>query len=209
MSLTLYLLFRFPLFLASLNKQIHVKKEMHWAGIEPGPPAWQARILPLNHQCHIERLILMVAFLLNLSLQWQKKSGKWWTNNLGVRAPSPWSGSLGHYNMHLSCFVSRDGAAYRNFTLWLFSSNRILRSPSDQVKTWPFPCHLSLLYVWCTTAYLSDVSSTILEFSFNKDPQTLSSWLESNHLTVNSTKTLELSVGPCDYDYSLFLMMLE
>ena len=24
---------------------------MHWPGIEPGPPAWQARILPLNHQC--------------------------------------------------------------------------------------------------------------------------------------------------------------
>ena len=27
------------------------KKEMHWPGIEPGPPAWQARILPLNHRC--------------------------------------------------------------------------------------------------------------------------------------------------------------
>ena len=27
------------------------QKEMHWPGIEPGPPAWQARILPLNHQC--------------------------------------------------------------------------------------------------------------------------------------------------------------
>ena len=24
---------------------------MHWPGIEPGPPAWQASILPLNHQC--------------------------------------------------------------------------------------------------------------------------------------------------------------
>ena len=24
---------------------------IHWPGIEPGPPAWQARILPLNHQC--------------------------------------------------------------------------------------------------------------------------------------------------------------
>ena len=24
---------------------------MHWPGIEPRPPAWQARILPLNHQC--------------------------------------------------------------------------------------------------------------------------------------------------------------
>ena len=25
------------------------QKEMHWPGIEPGPPAWQARILPLNY----------------------------------------------------------------------------------------------------------------------------------------------------------------
>ena len=24
---------------------------MHWRGIEPRSPAWQARILPLNHQC--------------------------------------------------------------------------------------------------------------------------------------------------------------
>ena len=23
---------------------------MHWPGIEPGPPSWQARILPLYHQ---------------------------------------------------------------------------------------------------------------------------------------------------------------
>ena len=32
------------------------QKEMHWPGIEPGPPAWQARILPLNHQCLVEYL---------------------------------------------------------------------------------------------------------------------------------------------------------
>ena len=25
---------------------------LHGPGIEPGPPAWQARILPLNHPCH-------------------------------------------------------------------------------------------------------------------------------------------------------------
>ena len=29
---------------------------MHWPGIEPGPPAWQARILPLNHQCLVIRV---------------------------------------------------------------------------------------------------------------------------------------------------------
>ena len=62
------------------------------------------------------------------------------------------------------------------------------------------------LYADDTTAYLSDVSPTILEFSFNKDLLTLSSWFESNHLTVNSSsKTQALSVGPCDYHHSLFL----
>ena len=45
----------------------------------------------------------------------------------------------------------------------------------------------------------------ILEFSFNKDLRTLSSWFESNHLIVNRTKTQTLSVGPCDYHCSLFL----
>ena len=61
------------------------------------------------------------------------------------------------------------------------------------------------LYADDTTAYLSDVSPTILEFSFNKDLQTLSLWFESNHLTVKSTKIQALSVGPCAYHYSLFL----
>ena len=60
------------------------------------------------------------------------------------------------------------------------------------------------LYADDTTDYLSDVSPTILEFSFNKVLQTLSSWFEFNHLTVNSTKTQALSVGPCAYHYSLF-----
>ena len=27
------------------------KQRLHWRGIEPRSPAWQARILPLNHQC--------------------------------------------------------------------------------------------------------------------------------------------------------------
>ena len=61
------------------------------------------------------------------------------------------------------------------------------------------------LYADYATAYRSDVSPTILEFSFNKDLQTLSSWFESNYLTVNSAKTQPSSVGPCAYHYSLFL----
>ena len=27
------------------------EKKVHWPGIGPGSPAWQASILPLNHQC--------------------------------------------------------------------------------------------------------------------------------------------------------------
>ena len=33
------------------NREIMNKKNMHWPGIGPGSPAWQASILPLNHQC--------------------------------------------------------------------------------------------------------------------------------------------------------------
>ena len=61
------------------------------------------------------------------------------------------------------------------------------------------------LYADDTTAYLSDVFPTILEFSFNKDLRTLSSWFESNHLTVDTANTQALSVASCDYHYSLFL----
>ena len=42
-------------------------------------------------------------------------------------------------------------------------------------------------------------------FIVDKDLQTLSSWFESNHLTVNRTKIQALSVGPCDYHHYLFL----
>ena len=32
--------------------------DLHWPGIGPGSPAWQARILPLNHQCvHAEGML--------------------------------------------------------------------------------------------------------------------------------------------------------
>jgi len=56
------------------------------------------------------------------------------------------------------------------------------------------------------TCQMYTVSPTILEFSFNKDLQTLSSWFESNYLTVNSAKTQALSVRPCaSRAYSLFL----
>ena len=30
---------------------------MHWLGIESGSPAWEARILPLNHQCFASLLV--------------------------------------------------------------------------------------------------------------------------------------------------------
>lgn len=37
----------------NFKKYFQIKKKMglHWRGIEPRSPAWQASILPLNHQC--------------------------------------------------------------------------------------------------------------------------------------------------------------
>lgn len=33
---------------------------MHWPGIEPGSPAWEAGTLPLNHQCPLELIFLLL-----------------------------------------------------------------------------------------------------------------------------------------------------
>jgi hypothetical protein len=33
------------------EKRDEKKNDVHWPGIGPGSPAWQASILPLNHQC--------------------------------------------------------------------------------------------------------------------------------------------------------------
>ena len=72
-------------------------------------------------------------------------------------------------------------------------------------------CHLIRRTLGCmlidTTAYLS--SPTILEFSFNKDLQTLSLWFESNHLTVNSAKTQAISVGPCTYTIIILYFVIK
>ena len=39
------------------------KRVLHRPGIEPGPPAWQASILPLNHRCFYTCLILTARYL--------------------------------------------------------------------------------------------------------------------------------------------------
>ena len=44
------------------KKKEENKKKMHWPGIEPGPPAWQARILPLNHQCLLDNNLLRLKY---------------------------------------------------------------------------------------------------------------------------------------------------
>ena len=42
---------RQEIFVGQSLKNIRFSKNVHGPGIEPGPPAWQARILPLNHPC--------------------------------------------------------------------------------------------------------------------------------------------------------------
>ena len=38
-------------------------KVLHRPGIEPGPPAWQASILPLNQRCHMENFYFFLLIL--------------------------------------------------------------------------------------------------------------------------------------------------
>ena len=37
-------------FIAKINREFNFRNFLRWRGIEPRSPAWQARILPLNHQ---------------------------------------------------------------------------------------------------------------------------------------------------------------
>ena len=37
-------------FIAKINGEFNFRNILRWRGIEPRSPAWQARILPLNHQ---------------------------------------------------------------------------------------------------------------------------------------------------------------
>ena len=48
--------------LCFFSRCICKKKNLHWPGIEPGSTAWQAAILPLNHQCtyYYKRLISLL-----------------------------------------------------------------------------------------------------------------------------------------------------
>ena len=44
-------------------------KRLHRPGIEPGPPAWQARILPLNQRCsHIKSSFLIKYKLIHVKM---------------------------------------------------------------------------------------------------------------------------------------------
>ena len=43
-----------------------MEKKVHWPGIEPGPPAWQARILPLNHQCLLKEVYCFCILIPNV-----------------------------------------------------------------------------------------------------------------------------------------------
>ena len=56
------------------KEKMITKMLLHWPGIEPGPPAWQARILPLNHQCLMKySLICLRRYLSHTSQCFLKK----------------------------------------------------------------------------------------------------------------------------------------
>ena len=61
------------------------------------------------------------------------------------------------------------------------------------------------LYADDTTLYASDVSPITLQFVVNGGLSRLSEWFDSNYLLINNAKTQALPIGPCKYDFDLFL----
>ena len=40
------------------------KRDLHRPGIEPGPPAWQASILPLNQRCFVREIYFLFIYII-------------------------------------------------------------------------------------------------------------------------------------------------
>ena len=70
---------------ARINNKKEKKKKLHGPGIEPGPPAWQARILPLNHPClhDVMREICVTSIILYIDVN-------------------------GHFRLGVSCLVTAE-----------------------------------------------------------------------------------------------------
>ena len=61
------------------------------------------------------------------------------------------------------------------------------------------------LYADDTTEYFADHSPMVLEFTINNEMSTLAEWFASNYLSINSTKTQALAIGPSNYNYNFEL----
>ena len=55
-------------FIAKINREFNFTNILRWRGIEPRSPAWQARILPLNHQRHRSFIPTLQSFESDISV---------------------------------------------------------------------------------------------------------------------------------------------
>ena len=55
-------------FIAKVNREFNFRNILRWRGIEPRSPAWQARILPLNHQRHRSFIATLQSFESDISV---------------------------------------------------------------------------------------------------------------------------------------------
>ena len=55
-------------FIAKIIGEFNFRNILRWRGIEPRSPAWQARILPLNHQRHSSFIPTLQSFESDISV---------------------------------------------------------------------------------------------------------------------------------------------
>ena len=55
-------------FIAKIIGELNFRNILRWRGIEPRSPAWQARILPLNHQRHRSFITTLQSFESDISV---------------------------------------------------------------------------------------------------------------------------------------------
>ena len=89
------------IFLSKMPQQfVLLKNKMQRPGIEPGPPAWQARILPLNQRCltlniedfrwkSVDMLFLRMFHLADSAFTNKMADQKFWNKLYGSHPESP------------------------------------------------------------------------------------------------------------------------
>lgn len=161
--------------------------QLHRPGIEPGPPAWQASILPLNHRCHE-------------TTEWRQFSA----------SATLWlvSESTGGWTLDVMTSHSRNGAAITFVAYSENHGNDRLRWPSCKMQKHLISTLIGQRASWKRIWQLRDTAifDWILLKCFCKMAQPECCWLLCQLFIIKSYSRRRLLVVACFYLTILILL---